>query len=119
MDVDQAAKIDSDYGEGTTVTSAMKGLAATVNTMLQVVVDGKFSEYGGKIESLGLVSDVPEENYVQLAGSTQFADGFTADDYAALVAAMHAGEITVSNDITKAASDFATVITVDDQGNIK
>ena len=29
------------------------------------------------------------------------------------------GELTVSNDITKAASDFATVITVDDQGSIK
>ena len=28
-------------------------------------------------------------------------------------------QVTVSNDITKAAADFATVITVDDQGNIK
>ena len=119
VDVDQAAKIDGDYGAGTTVTSAMKGLAATVDTMLQVVVDGKFSEYGGKIDTLGLISDVPEENYVQLAGSTQFADGFTADDYADLVIAMHSGAITVSNDITKNAADFATVITVDDQGNIK
>ena len=119
VDVDQAGIIDSQYGEGMTVTSAMKGLAATVNTMLQVVVDGKFSEYGGKIESLGLVSDVPEENYVQLAASTQFGDGFSADDYQDLVIAMHAGSITVSNDISKSASDFATVITVDDQGNIK
>ena len=53
-------------------------------------------------------------------GSTQFADGkFTVDDYKALVADMFAGKITVSNDTTKAASDFATVITVDDQGAIK
>ncbi len=119
VDVDQAAIIDGKYGEGMTVTSAMKGLAATVDTMLQVVLDGKFSEYGGKIESLGLISDVPEENYVQLAGSTQFADGFTADDYADLVIAMHSGEITVSNDITKSPADFATVITVEDFGSIK
>ena len=119
VDVDQAGVIDGSYGEGMTVTSAMKGLAATVNTMLQVVVDGKFDQYGGKIDTLGLVSDVPEENYVQLAGSTQFGDGFTEADYEALVAAMNAGEVTVSNDITKSASDFATVITVDDQGNIK
>ena len=119
VDVDQAGIIDGSYGEGMTVTSAMKGLAATVNTMLQVVVDGKFDQYGGQIDTLGLVSDVPAENYVQLAGSTQFADGFTETDYNDLVKAMNAGEITVSNDITLSASDFATVITVDDQGNIK
>ena len=32
---------------------------------------------------------------------------------------MYNGVITVSNDISKTASDFATVITVDDQGAIK
>ena len=117
VDVDQAGTIDGLYGEGITVTSAMKGLAATVNTMLGKVVDGKFE--GGKIENLGLVSAVPEENYVQIAGSTQFSDAFTKDDYAALVAKMFNGEITVDNNIEKAAADFATVITVDDQGNIK
>jgi hypothetical protein len=36
-----------------------------------------------------------------------------------MVEKMFKGEVTVSNDITKAAADFATVITVDDQGNIK
>ena len=119
VDVDQAASIDSQYGEGMTVTSAMKGLAATVNTMLTVVKEGKFAEYGGKIDNLGLVSDNPEENYVQIAPSTQFSDSFTQEDYAALVKAMHAGTVTVDNDITKAAADFATVINVIDQGNIK
>ena len=117
VDVDQAATIDGLYGEGITVTSAMKGLAATVNTMLTKCVEGTFE--GGKVENLGLVSAVPEENYVQIAGSTQFSDSFTAEDYAALVAKMFAGEISVSADIEKTASDFATVITVDDQGNIK
>lgn len=121
VDVDQAAIIDGAYGEGMTVTSAMKGLAPTVKTMLSEVVAGNFANYGGKIDTLGLVSDNPEDNYVQLPmGSTQFADGkFTVDDYKALVADMFAGKITVSNDTTKAASDFATVITVDDQGAIK
>ena len=117
VDVDQAGTIDGLYGEGITVTSAMKGLAATVNTMLGKVVDGTFE--GGKVETLGLVSAVPEENYVQIAGSTQFSDSFTKEDYKALVGKMYKGEVTVSNDITKAAADFATVITVDDQGNIK
>ena len=117
VDVDQAGTIDGLYGEGITVTSAMKGLAATVNTMLGKVVDGTFE--GGKVENLGLVSAVPEENYVQIAGSTQFSDSFTKDDYKALVEKMFKGEVTVSNDTTKNAADFATVITVDDQGNIK
>ena len=117
VDVDQAGTIDGLYGEGITVTSAMKGLAATVNTMLGKVVDGTFE--GGKVETLGLVSEVPEENYVQIAGSTQFSDSFTKDDYKALVGKMYKGEVSVSNDTTKNAADFATVITVDDQGNIK
>ena len=121
VDTDQSAVIDGGYGEGMTVTSAMKGLAPTVKTMLSEVVAGNFANYGGKIDTLGLVSDNPEDNYVQLPmGSTQFADGkFTVDDYKALVADMFAGKTTVSNDTTKAASDFATVITVDDQGAIK
>ncbi len=117
VDVDQAGTIDGLYGEGITVTSAMKGLAATVNTMLGKVVDGTFE--GGKIETLGLVSEVPEENYVQIAGSTQFSDSFTKEDYKALVSKMYKGEVSVSNDIAKTADSFATVITVDDQGNIK
>ena len=51
--------------------------------------------------------------------STQWSDSFTQDDYKALVAAMFDGTLVVSNDTEKAASDFATVITVDDQGSIK
>ena len=117
VDVDQAAIIDGMFTPGMTVTSAMKGLAATVRATLAAVVAGSFA--GGKIDTLGLVSDNPGDNYVQIAPSTQFNDNFTAEDYQALVAAMHAGTITVSNDITKAAADFATVITVVDQGNIK
>jgi len=117
VDTDQAGVINGKYGDGITVTSAMKGLAATVNTMLAKVVAGEF--VGGQIENLGLVSEVPAENYVQIAPSTQFSDTFTEDDYATLVKAMFAGDVTVSNDITATAESFATVITVVDQGNIK
>ncbi len=99
VDVDQAGIIDGQYGEGMTVTSAMKGLAATVNTVLADIVAGNWDNYSGKISTLGLVSEVPAENYVQIAGSTQFGEGFTADDYAALVAAMFSGDVTVSADI--------------------
>ena len=114
VDVDQAGIIDGSYGEGLTVTSAMKGLAATVDSVLGQIVDGTFA--GGKVDNLGLVSEVPAENFVQIAGSTQFGDGFTSDDYAALVKAMFNGEITVSNSID---AEPATAIAVDYQGNIK
>ena len=115
VDVDQAGTIDGLYGEGMTVTSAMKGLAATVNAELQAILDGTFE--GGKVDNLGLVSNVPAENFVQIAPSTQFSDSFTEADYEALVAAMNAGDVTVSNDIT--AEPAVSVVTVDYQGNIK
>ncbi|MBQ3372299.1 MAG: BMP family protein [Oscillospiraceae bacterium] len=115
VDVDQAGTIDGLYGEGMTVTSAMKGLAATVNAELQAILDGTFE--GGKVDNLGLVSDVPAENFVQIAPSTQFSDSFTEADYEALVAAMNAGDVTVSNDIT--AEPAVSAVTVDYQGNIK
>ena len=117
VDVDQAPTIDA-YGEGMTVTSAMKGLAATVKTLLtELIENDNWAEYSGKVTSLGLVSaDDPSANYVQLPESTQWADGFTADDYAALVAALFNGEITVSADIE---AEPAVDIAVDYQGNIK
>ena len=101
VDTDQSAIIDKDYGKGMTLTSAMKGLAPTVKHMLSEVVAGNFANYGGKIETLGLVSgDDTEANYVQLPlETTQWGDGFTKDDYKALVADMYNGKITVSNDV--------------------
>ena len=118
VDVDQSGIIDGQYGEGMTVTSAMKGLAATVNTLLGQVKDGSFK--GGIVDNLGLVSADPEANFVQLPmESTQWSDSFTKDDYKAMVADMFSGTVTVSNDITKTASDFATVIALEDLGNIK
>ncbi len=135
VDVDQAGVI-AKYaaGEGAdqatidgfkalTVTSAMKGLyPATFDTLTDVIVKGNWDNYKGKIQNLGLVSgDDPTLNYVQIPmESTQWKDGaFTKDDYKAMVKDMFDGKITVSNDITKAAKDFATVITLDDQGKIK
>ncbi len=117
VDVDQAALIDSTYNsEGLTVTSAMKGLGATVNTLLTEIKNGNFANYGGKVETLGLVGEDPAANYVQIAPSTQFSDAFTAEDYAALVAKMFAGEITVSDSIDAMP---ATEIVVNDAGTVK
>ena len=125
VDVDQAGVIQGYAGASDTsmtVTSAMKGLyPTTYDTLTDVIVNGNWDKYCGKVATLGLVSGTdPEANYVQIPmGSTQWGDGFTQDDYKALVAGMFDGTITVSNDISKSAADFATVITVNDQGQIK
>ena len=120
VDVDQAGIISA-YGDDMTVTSAMKGLANTTQHLLDEVVNGNFANYGGKIETLGLVSgDDPTANYVQLPmETTQWGDGFTQDDYKALVKAMFDGEITVSNDVSVEPAANATTITVNSYSNIK
>ena len=119
VDVDQKAIIDGDYGEGMTVTSATKGLRpTTINALTDIIVNGKWADYAGKIVTLGLVSgDDPSANYVQLAETTQFGDGFTKDDYAALVKGMFDGTITVSNDTS--AEPATTNVNVSWLGNLK
>ncbi len=124
VDVDQAGVIANYAGvEGMTVTSAMKGLyPATYDTLTDVIVNGNWDKYVGKIATLGLVSGTdPEANYVQIpmGDGTQWSDSFTQDDYKAMVKDMFDGKITVSNDTTKAPTDFATAITVNAQGQIK
>ena len=120
VDVDQAGTIDGMYGEGMTITSAMKGLGATVDTLLSAVRDGKWSEHAGKIENLGLVSgDDVTLNYVQLPlESTIWTDGFSQDDYKALVKDMFDGKISVSSD-SSADQPSASTVKINFQGNIK
>ena len=135
VDVDQQAVIAAyAAGQGATqeaidgyksmvVTSAMKGLRpTTINTLVDVVVNGNWANYVGKIDTLGLVSgDDPTANYVQLAGSTQYGDGFSEADYKALVKSLYTGAITVSNDTTIASpADLGcSSVNVNFQGNIK
>ena len=131
VDVDQAAII-TNYaaGEGAseeelakwadlTVTSAMKGLApTTIDTLTDVVLNGNWANYAGKIDNLGLVSEDPALNYVQIADSTKFEEGkFTAEDYKALVKGMFEGTITVSADIVN--EPAVTNTAVEYLGNIK
>ncbi len=120
VDVDQAGTIDGQYGAGMTITSAMKGLQATVKTLLSAIRDGQWGSYAGQIQNLGLVSgDDMSLNYVGLPeDTTVWTDGFTVDDYHALVADMASGKITVSND-TSAEQPSASTAKVNFQGNIK
>ena len=116
VDSDQSGIIN-EYKDDLTITSAMKGLAVTVDTVLTAINDGKWNNYVGKIDNLGLVSEDPEENFVQLPiETTQWGDGFTEDDYRDLVKKLYNGEITVSGDTTEMPK---TAIKVNDYGSIK
>ncbi len=120
VDTDQSAVINGAYGEGLTVTSAMKGLAPTTKDTLNAVInEGKWAEYAGKISTLGLVSGTdPEANYVQLPiETTQWNDTFTVEDYKALVAQLFDGTITVSSDIS--AAPQVKAVKFEDLGNLK
>ena len=118
VDTDQAPVIDGQYGEGMTITSAMKGLApTTIDTLTDVVVNGNWANYAGKIVSLGLVSEDPAANYVQLSSTTQFGDAFTEDDYKAMVKGMFDGSIKVSDDIS--AEPAVSAVNVEWLGNLK
>ena len=117
VDVDQAATINALGTEGMTVTSAMKGLAATVKNVLnETIKNNAWDKFGGKIETLGLVGEDPLANYVQIPmNSTQWADGFTQDNYKELVKKMFDGTIKVSNAID---AQPTVAITVEYQDNI-
>jgi basic membrane protein A len=120
VDVDQQPIIDAAYGEGMTVTSAMKGLRpTTIDTLTDVIVNGNWANYAGKITTLGLVSADPAANYVQIpVETTLFEEGkFTVADYEAMVKAMFEGTITVSGDI--AAEPAVTNSNVAYLGNLK
>ena len=132
-DADITAAMDTWYSGGTQVVfacgggiytsaceAAEKGLAATVNTLLGAVRDGKWGDYKGKVENLGLVSgDDMSLNYVGLPeDSTVFTDTFTDDDYKALVKDLYDGKIKVESDTT-AEEPAAENITVNFQGNPK
>ena len=101
-----------------TITSAMKGLApTTIDTLTDVVVNNKWADYAGKIVSLGLVSEDPAANYVQLSSTTLFGDAFSEADYAAMVKGMFDGSIKVSDDIS--AEPATTNVNVEWLGNLK
>jgi basic membrane protein A len=114
VDVDQAGTIDGLYGEGVCVTSAMKGLAATVQSTLTDLFAGKWSDHAGQFQNLGLVSgDDPSLNYVQLPTATWSMKNFTVDNYKELVNKMFSGSVKVSNSIDAMPATSIKVTTFD------
>ncbi|UKI14256.1 MAG: hypothetical protein L6V85_09265 [Clostridiales bacterium] len=115
VDSDQSHVINKDY-PGMCITSAMKGLAPTVNTVLQAIKDGNWKNYYGTVSNLGMVSGTDASlNYVQLPMDTWSMTNFTIDDYKDLVRRIEAGIYNISTDT---ANMPATKITVTTQANI-
>ena len=99
------------------VTSAMKGLGATVKAVLKAVQEGRWSEYSGKIETLGLVSaDDVDANYVQLPVDTWTMKNFSVEDYKKLVADIFNGNVKISSEIS---GEPSHTITLNAYPNIK
>lgn len=119
VDVDQAPTIDGIFGSGMTLTSAAKGLKATISMILsEIILNDRWGNYGGKSVRLGLTSaENPELNYVQLPNSTQLVNGkFSKEDYKALIAKILSGKLVVSDNTDEPPT---VIITVNYLGNIK
>ena len=103
VDSDQLEIIDA-YGEGMTVTSALKSLRATVYTILDsIIFSDTWDQHVGKIENLGLVSgDDTTLNYVGLPEeTTKWGDGFTLEDYKKMVKEIYEGKLKIDSSIEK------------------
>ena len=113
VDTDQSAIIDKDYGKGMTLTSAMKGLAESVNEALTDALNNgwKFSEtYSGKETKLGAA-----ENCVGLPMSTSKFTKFTQEQYDSMYASIVDGTLAIDDSYDADVKPAVTTIAVDYQ----
>ena len=92
--------VDQYYIDPCIVTSAMKGLQNVTESLLADLFNGNWEAVGGQVRNYSL----QEGDYVGLPtaeASWRFA-AFTAEDYAAIYAAVQSGEVVVSNDTENA-----------------
>ena len=112
VDVDQYS-----VGEGNAynpvLTSAMKGLTATVVDKLDAFYTGNWDSIGGQIQNLGLA----DGDYLGLPtdGASWAFKTYTQDEYNAQLAGIKDGSIVISNDTENqpAVSDKTTVDYID------
>ena len=87
VDVDQSPE------SNTVVTSAMKGLSASVVWAITKFYDGKWADIGGQATSLGA-----KDNAVGLPTATWSLTGWTVAEYETLFQQIVSGEVAVSAD---------------------
>ena len=98
VDVDQSSQ------SPTVITSAMKGLADSVQWALAKFYEGKFSEIGGTSTALGA-----KDNAVGLPTATWSLKNWKVADYEALLAKIVDGSVTVKSDLVEFPASSANV----------
>ena len=94
--------VDQSNESKTVVTSAMKGLSASVVWAISKFYDNKWDEIGGKNVSLGANDDA-----VGLPTETWSLTGWTVEDYNKLFADIKAGTVSISPDYPADMSTYA------------
>ena len=84
--------VDQSFQSDTVVTSALKGITEGTYQMIGHAYDGTWADLGGAV-SLGI-----NEDAVGLPVDTWSLEGFTVEDYLALVEAMKSGDLVVDAD---------------------
>ena len=98
--------VDQSFESDTVITSAMKGLAASVQWACAKVYDGSYAELGGTCATLGAKDDA-----VGLPTATWSLTGWTVEEYEQMLADIVAGKVTIDgSDVPEPAStDNVTV----------
>ena len=91
--------VDQSFESDTVITSAMKGLAASVQWACAKVYDGSYAELGGTCATLGAKDDA-----VGLPTATWSLTGWTVEEYNEMVKAMADGTLVVDSDYNNLAS---------------
>ena len=99
VDVDQSFD-----GEGTVITSAMKGLADATVWAITQHYNGNWAAIGGIPTALGAA-----DNAVGLPVATWSLEKWTVADYEALFAKIVAGEVEISDELVRSPESTATV----------
>ena len=92
--------VDQSFESDTVITSAMKGLAASVEWACAKVYDGTWAEIGGNGTGTSLGA---ADGAVGLPTATWSLEGWTVEAYEAMLADMASGALVVDNDSTVAA----------------
>ena len=99
--------VDQSFESDTVITSAMKGLAASVQWACAKVYDGTYAELGGTCATLGAKDDA-----VGLPTATWSLTGWTVEEYTEMVKAMADGTLVVDNDYSNLDSTDSLALNV-------
>ena len=99
--------VDQSFESDTVITSAMKGLAASVQWACAKVYDGSFAAIGGTCATLGA-----KDNAVGLPTATGSLTKWSVDEYNAMLKDMADGKLVVDNDYSKLASTDSLTLNI-------